>query len=320
MATYILRKGVASLNDLSNGVLAGLLLSGAQGDVFYCDPTNGNNANDGLSPDTAKANLKNAYDLTADNHNDVVCFIGGATADNPAAALVWSKSYTHLIGISSPVFGLGQRCRVVTLAATAVTPVITFSGSGCIVANMQFYNEKAAGSAAGCVIVTGLRNYFENVFFMSPVATDAASYSLKLGSSENVFVRCTIGQFTNPRTAASYGLWVHGAGVVSRNKFVECEFLSWGYDATHCHVLFDADMAAVPHVTWFENCLFQQNATQLTQAIDDNSIAAGHQIVFRGRNNLVVNAAAVGDVLTYMFAPNPDASISGLLAVTVAES
>ena len=320
MSTYVMRKGKSRVQDLADGGLAGTLLWGTQGDMFYCDPTNGNDGNDGRTPGNAKASLKAAYDLTANNHNDVVIFIGGATADNPAAALTWSNSYTHLIGVSSPLPGVGQRCRVVTLAATAVTPTITFSGNGCIVKNVQFYNEKAAGSAAGCVIVTGLRNYFENVFFMSPVATDAASYSLKLGSAENAFVRCTIGQFTNPRTAASYGMWVHGAGNVSRNKFVECEFLSWGYDATHCHVRFDADLAAVPHVTWFENCLFHHNATQLTQAIDDNSTAAGHQIIFRGRNNLVVNAAAVGDVLTYMFAPNPDASISGLLAVTVAEA
>lgn len=287
----------------------------------YCyDTVNGDDNNPGTNWAAPFKSLIEAEDhCVADRHDAVIC-ISGDTADNPSAAIAWDKDYTHLIGLGSPLYGLGQRNRVVALAATLLTVPITFSGNGCIIKNMQLSNEKAAGAAAGCAAVTGLRNHFENVFFMSPVATDAASYSLKLGSAENQFVRCTIGQFTNPRTGASYGMWMHGAGNVSRNRFVNCEFLSWGYDATHVHVRFDVDMAAVPHVTWFENCLFQHNGTQLTQAIDDNSTAAGHQIIFRGRDSLVVNAAAVGDNLTYMFAPNPDASISGLLAVTVAEA
>lgn len=287
--------------------------------AYIVDPVNGNDNNVGTNWLHPLKTLEAAEDLCVGDRHDAVLFLSGDTADNPSAAITWDKDYTHLIGLSSGLYGLGQRCRVVMLAATAVTPVITFSGNGCIVKNMQFYNEKAAGSAAGCVIVTGLRNEFHNVFFMSPVATDAASYSLKLSGSENLFYRCTIGQLTNPRTGASYGLWVNGAGTVSRNKFVKCEFLSWGYDATHAHVRFDANMAAVPHTTWFEDCLFHHVGTTLNMAIDDNSTAADHQIVFRGHND-VLNATAVGDVLTYMFAPNPDASISGLLMVTVAES
>jgi len=320
MSLKVLRKGVAGLGDLIDGALAGNLLAGGAGSVFYVDPTRGNDSNSGLLPGDAKASLLAGYNLTTADKNDVVVFIGGATADNPTAAITWSKSYTHLIGVSSDVLGLGQRCRVVTLAATAVTPTITFSASGCIVRNMQFYNEKAAGSAAGVVIVTGSRNYFENVFFMSPVATDAASYSLKMSGSENVFVRCTIGQLTNPRTGASYGLWLHGATAVSRNKFVGCEFLSWGYDANHVHVLVDVDIVTVPWVTWFENCLFQHVGTALTEAINDNSTAAGHQIVIRGRDSGVLNALAVGGTLTYIFALDADDAVSGLLMIAVVES
>ncbi len=315
-SSYILRKGVSSLGDLKDGVLASLPFIGNK---YFVDPANGSDGNDGTDYAAPMKTILAAYNKCTDNANDVVFLIGSPTAHNPAAAVTWSKNYTHLVGLSSDVFGLGQRCRIVMLAVTAVTPVITISGSGCVFRNLQIYNEKAAGSAAGCAIVTGSRNYLENVFFMSPVATDAASYSLKMSGSENVFYRCTIGQFTNPRTAASYGLWLHGAAAVSRNKFVECEFLSWGYNADHAHVRVDADIVTVPWVTWFEDCLFHHNATALTQAIDDNSTAVGHQIVFRGHND-VLNAGVVGDVLTYMFAPNPDASISGLLMVTVAET
>ncbi|MFA6213500.1 MAG: hypothetical protein WC714_28950 [Candidatus Obscuribacterales bacterium] len=293
----------------------------AGGKWYYCDPTFGTTGGDGLSAESACSNLATVYDLCRDGYNDGVIFIGGATAYNPAAAFTWSKSYCHLVGISADLPGLGQRCRFVMLAATALTPAITFSGSGNVIANMQFYNEKAAGSAAGCVVVTGSRNLFQNVFFMSPVATDAASYSLKVNGSENVFSGCTIGQFTNPRTAASYGLWLYGTTTCLRNKFIGCEFLSWGYNADHVHVFVDSSITVVPWTIWFENCLFQHNATALTQAVDDNCTAAGHQIVFRGRDTLMVNSGVVGDVLTYMFCPDLyHATASGLLAVTVAES
>jgi hypothetical protein len=245
--------------------------------------------------------------------------MGGATAWNPAAMLTWSKNYTHLIGTNA-MPGLGNRCRIVALAATALTTAVTFSGSGCVIKNVQIYNEKAAGAAAGCAIITGLRNVFENVFFMSPVATDAASYSAKLGSAENVFIRCTFGQFTNPRTAASYCLWVHGAGNVSRNKFINCEFLSWGYNADHVHVLFDVDLAAVPHVTWFEGCSFNQIGTALTESINDNSTAADHRIILRGQNNIFLGVSAVGGTLTYIYHASVIGTTSGLIALAVNES
>jgi hypothetical protein len=313
--------GQNSLADLKDGGGALNKLMAAGGKWYYCNPTGGTGS--GYSAEDSTNSLLTAYNLCRDGVNDGVIFIGGATAWNPAAAFTWSKSYTHLIGLSSDVPGLGQRCRIVALAATALSPVMTISGSGCVFSNIQWNNEKAAGAASGVVAVTGQRNEFLNCFFMAPTATDAASYSLKDAGAENVYVRCTIGQLTNPRTGASYGLWLHkGTGAsVCRNKFIGCEFLSWGYNAGHVHVYIDVDIATIPWVVWFEDCLFQQNATALTQAIDDNSTATGHQVIFRGRNNLVVNASAVADTLTYMFCPDLySTQASGLLAVTVAES
>lgn len=318
--TYVLRKGVSELSDLKNGASALGALMANGGNWYYCDPTHGHAGAGAETPDDATNSLESAYALCRDGYNDGVIFIGGATAFNPTAAITWSKSYCHLVGLSADLAGLGQRCRVVALAATALTVPITFSGAGNVIRNIQFYNEKAAGAAAGCVAFTGTRYRFENCFFMSPVATDAASYSMKMSGTESEFVNCTFGQFTNPRTGASYGLWLHGASSVSRNKFIHCEFLSWGYDANHVHVLVDVDIVTVPWVTWFENCLFDHVGTALTQGIDDNCTSAGHQIVLRGRDGGFLNAAAVADTLTYIFAPDADDAVSGQLMIAVVES
>jgi hypothetical protein len=291
----------------------------AGGNWYFFDPTHGATGADALTPQTATKSLKTAYDLCRDGYNDGVVFIGGATAWNPTAALTWSKSYTHLIGTNS-IPGVGNRCRIVAQATADLTVPLIISGSGCLFKNFQVYNEHATGAATGAVsITTGARNIFEDVFFMSPVSSTAASYSCKLASAENVFVRCTFGQFTNARSAASYSLWITGTGNVSRNKFIKCEFLSWGANAAHFLVNHDSTLDAVPTVTWFEECLFNNIGTSLTAAISDGSTAAGHQIVFRGQTDFL-NVTAVGDVLTYMFCHDQATTPSGLLMTVVAES
>jgi hypothetical protein len=262
--------------------------------------------------------LLTCYNKCRDGYNDGVIFMGGATAWNPSAALTWAKNYTHLIGTNA-LPGVGNRCRIVALAADDLTVPLIISGTGCYFKNIQVYNEHATGSATGCVSITGLRNIFENVFFMSPVSGTAASYSCKVATAENLFFRCTFGQFTNARSAASYSLWITGTGNVSRNKFVKCEFLSWGANANHFLVNHDSTLDAVPTVTWFEECLFNNVGTSLTAAISDGSTAAGHQIVFRGQTDFL-NVTAVGDVLTYMFCHDQVTTPSGLLMTVVAES
>jgi hypothetical protein len=295
----------------------------AGGNWFFCDPTHGSDSNDGLTPKTAKASLSEAYDLTRDGYNDGVIFIGGATAWNPAAMLEWSNSYCHLIGTSGQL-GVGNRCRIVALAATALTCPITFSGDGCLIKNIQINNEKAAGAAAGCAIITAQRCIFEDVFFMVPTATDAASYSCKLSGGENSFIRCTFGQHTLLRSAADYGLWVHlGAGNNQRNKFIGCDFLSWSNTTGHVLVKVDTDLSTDTFTMFFEDCMFCNlisGAGTLTAAIVDGATDAGHRIVMRGKGNTIVGCTAVSNPLTYVFTAEVGGTQSGLLATAINES
>jgi hypothetical protein len=278
---------------------------GPKSKTYLYDTVNGSDSNSGTNLDSPLKTLELAEDMCVANQHDAVLALSGATATNPSAIIAWDKAYTHLVGLGSPVYGLGQRSRVVALATTALEHVITFSGEGCIIKNMQFNNEKVAGVASGVGVCTGMRNFFENVFWMAPTAYDAGSYSLKEAGAENVFLRNTIGQYTNPRSAASYGLWLNkGAGAsVCRDKFVKSEFLSWGAQAAHVHVLVDADIATVPWMVQFEDCLFANargGGANLTQAIDDNSTAAYHQILLLGKNQFA-GVSAVADTLTYIF-------------------
>ena len=291
-----------------NEYVAGMgIPRGPKSKVFLVDPVNGSATNTGTTWASPLLDLEAAYALTTANQHDVVLFLAGATADNPAAAIDWSKSYTHLIGVGSEVYGVGQRSRVVWQAAVAHLG-ITFSGNGCIVKNMQFNNEHASGTAIGVALVTGERNYFEKVFFMCPTSTDAASYSLKISDGgENVFKDCTIGQHTLVRGAASHGLWMIKGAVganPTRNKFIHCEFLSWSSVTTHALVTIETDIDVEAFTVQFEDCLFSNiisGAGTLAHAIVDGATDTKHQILFRGYNLVTGCGAGIINPTTYAF-------------------
>lgn len=297
---------------------------GPKSKYYWVDPVNGVDTNDGTSPMKPKKTLAAAEDLCLANQHDTVFFIAGASASVETAAIAWDKAYTHLIGVGCQLPGVGQRCRAVWAAAIAATPAITFSGNGCIVKNMQFNNEKASG-ATGVALVSGARCYFENVFFMCPTSVTAASYSLKLTGGECAFVRCTIGQHTLVRTAATHGLWIVAGGNedACRNKFIDCEFLSWSSTTGHALVTIATDVTYEAWTLQFENCLFANivsGSGTLTAAIVDGATGADHRIYMRGANNNVSGCTAVANPLTYVMQAEKSGTASGLLMATVNES
>jgi len=223
-----------------------------------------------------------------------------------AAALVWSKAYTHLIGLSANLPGVGQRARVTGSAALDLTYLIDFQGAGCIVKDIQFFNSADADADSGAVIISGGRCYFENVFFAgmghATPAARAGSYSLKLTGDECTFKRCTIGLATIVRSAANAELWM--TGECNREKFIECEFVSWSVTAGK--FLVKIDSAAVPYTTQFENCLFNNlnsnggaSGTALSNAISDAATPM-HHIILRG-NNMLVGVTGWADTVTYVY-------------------
>lgn len=315
--SYILRKGRSHLSDLVDGALAGLF-AGIRGNVYWVDPTNGSDGSDGTSPASAKATLAAAYALTTANQNDVVFFIGGPTGDSPAAAITWSKSYTHLIGISADLPGMGQRCRVVNAAANDLAVLFTLSGNGCIVKNIQFFDGKDSAADGACVLVSGSRNLLVNCFVAgmgdataSGPATRAGSYSLKITGAENTVANSTIGLDTIARSAANAELIVSGA----RNRFIGCEVRS--YSETAGKFLVKVDAATDLRDVQFDDCLFFNYSVNWATGISDAFNVSGgstHFIILRGNCQFVGVGLGVADTVTHIYgagaAPNAGMFIS----------
>lgn len=283
---------------------------GPLSNVFIVDPINGSDSNPGTTFEAPLLTIAAAYALCTTNQNDCVLLVGGPTANALAASLDWAKGYTHLIGLSADLPGVGQRARVTGSAALDLTYLIDFQGAGCIVKNVQFFNGADADADAGAVIVSGGRNYFENCFFAgmghATPAARAGSYSLKLTGDECTFVRCSIGLGTIVRSAANAELWM--TGECNREKFIDCEFVSWSNTAGK--FLVKLDSSAVPYTTQFENCLFNNfcsnngaTGTALSNAISD-AATPYHQIILRGSNPLV-GVTGYADTVTYIFSAEP---------------
>lgn len=257
--------------------------------VYIVDPANGSDSHNGLSFKQPLKTVAAAYALCTDGQNDVVLMVGGATADNPTAAITWSKSYTHLVGMSTPI-SMGQRCRIVNNASYDLAVLFTLSGSGCIVKNVQFFDGKDSAADGACVLVSGSRNYFENVFVAgmghATPAGRAGSYGITVSGSENTFENCTFGLDTVVRSAANSELIVSGA----RNRFIGCDLRSNSVTAGKFLAKID-NSAGDLRDTIFKDCLFFNYTTNWANGIDNaiSTPAAGSTYFV-----ILVNCTLVG--------------------------
>lgn len=257
MGLYNLKQGVSTLDDIVDAYAASLPIGAAGGNWYFVNPANGNNSNSGESPDAALASITTAYGKTTNNNNDVVAYIGDSSGFNLTAALTWSNSYTHLIGICAPVRA-GKRARIFQLSTlTGASPLLNITGSGCIFKDFYIFQGVADATSLINVQVTGQRNYFENVHFAGGGhATQAINggASLKLnGGSECLFRNCVIGVDTIAAATGMVGLLVDGSS--TRNIFEDCYFTMLGGNSGAAFVEF-TDITAIDRYMIFKNCDF----------------------------------------------------------------
>ncbi len=282
---------------------------GPNSQLFIVDPQVGSDSNPGTTFEQPLLTLQAAHDLCTANQNDAVLLVGGPTALNPTAGITWSKSYTHLIGLSGDLPGMGQRCRIVNTSGNDLSVLFTLSGSGCIIKNIQFFDGKDNAADGACVLVSGDRNYFKNVFVAgmgdataSGPFSRAGSYSLKVSGSENCFDECTIGLDTVARTAANAELIVSGA----RNRFRNSEIRS--NSTTAGKFLVKIDSTADLRDVQFENCLFFNYSSNWATGITDAfnmAISATAFVILRGNCLFVGVGLGVADTVTRVYGAGP---------------
>ena len=241
--------------------LAGLPV-GPNSNVYFVDAANGNDSNPGTALKNPLKTIEEAYDRCVSGHNDVVAVIAGTSSCTLTGALTWSKSYTHLIGLCAPV-RTAQRARIFAPSTMADAVFITISGTGCIFKDVYIFNGAAVNTALGNVLVSGGRNYFENVHFAGPGhATNAidGAYALGLsgGDGEHLFKNCTFG-LTSMAAATGVRCVALLGGYTPRVVFEDCTFAMHASAVTAMIVEGGAD--CIIEYMIFKNCLFFNEGT-----------------------------------------------------------
>jgi len=293
-----------------------------RGTWYFVDPVDGLAANDGLSPGSAFAGLKSAYDACTDLVGDGICVFsygsdGTYTSSFLSAALAWSKSAITVVGISSGN-QMFNRARVANTASVVnLASLITISGSNNRFENLMFINEGTNAAAVGDVIVSGHRNHFKNVHFAGAVgsASVATKYALKVAAGEeNTFEDCVIGSDTFAHgNHADCDLWLYGA--VARTRFKRCEFLSY-VSAGTAHAAVDLDTTTGGRGTVFEDCLFNAITSVTTPAAVFIQTGANDKVLVRGKSDLVNFTAWGPSTVVYTTMPTAAASAGGGIATT----
>lgn len=291
---------------------------GTTGKIYYCDPVNGLDTNNGqlaaTVPGTSQGPVQTllaGYNLLRSGFNDVLVLIGNGQASGSAriTSFTWSKNAAHLMGVCAPS-AVSQRARIAnpTTAGLVITAnFFTVSGNGCLFANLSWFQGAGAGqtgiAAAICMTITGSRNAFINCDFEgmgdTTASADAGSRNILIsgGGQENFFKHCNIGLDTVQRTNANASVEIAGGG--PRNIFEDCTFLFDSSDGLQ-YALLGANAAALDRWIGFKGCNFINSVGSGSTAIAQlfHLVAAVGGIAYLDANCGWAGVTAVGDATT----------------------
>lgn len=145
-----------------------------------------------------------------------------------------------------------------TVITTYVTHLIEVSGDNNAFYNVSMFNGGENALEVGCLKVSGNRNYFGGCHFVgagnaTPAATTGAYDVFLNGAAENTFESCTFGTDTIIRAAANGNL-IYDGGCL-RNRFYDCDFVSYSETAGHGHIN-SIDASSMQGVDIFSGCRF----------------------------------------------------------------
>lgn len=231
-----------------------------RGTWYFVDPTLGSSTGAGTFEDPMDS-IATAYTACTTGAGDGICLLSAGTTTAGCtsyltSAITWSKWGITVFGVCAPT-RFSQRARISTQAANLAN-LITVSGSNNSFYNISLYNGGTTG--AGCVAVTGDRNYFENVHMMGGMGMSTPTvndYDLLIqGGDENTFVNCVIGSDTFDKTDIA-GAELHLDDGAMRNRFIGCEFISYrsaGTTAGMIKLVGAGD--SITRTVLFDNCFF----------------------------------------------------------------
>ena len=206
--------------------------SGLVGDTYFVDYRNGSDSNDGKSINKAFKTLSAAYDACTSNNNDVI-YIDGDSTVAETEMIDWTKNRITVIGVGG-CGHYGQAAKVSIGVTTAATDIALLK-------------------------VTGVRNTFVGIKFISNNTVAEGLYTVAEGGEYTTYVNCEFYKSTDLDDAGASEFLHNG----DSTAFYSCTFGSSANETGNirANVLFSATLSGKKcRDTYFENCIFWSKA------------------------------------------------------------
>jgi len=265
---------VAEIRMLTNGSGAGYL--------YYRDKINEANFH---------TSIYKAYTAAVTARNDVILVTPESHAwkgdtDAGGEALTWSKTSTHLLGLSPTSLAGYNRARL-SHAGYTMANFMTVSGADNCFKNLRFMHGSATGGASDltCLTVSGAGNRFENVAFAGPndetQGAAAAYLGVVVSGTQNYFKNCMFGSYNSVLRTVANAVLNFPATAGPGNIFENCIFRS-AIGATTPYFIADACTAATSDdfTGIFLNCQFINQPSAYTMTLGINKTSNTHRYLF----------------------------------------
>lgn len=216
--------------------------------------------------------------LTDYNHDVLVVAPGWF---EEIATTTWDLYDSHILGSSMTP---NQSRTDIVQTTNSFSPMMTISGRGNSFANLTFRHGVGSTDYVG-LLVSGRYNYFENVYWMTPMVQAQADHTSYIGVNVtghgNYFRNCHFGSDGMARGAKNYSISVAGRG----NVFEDCVF-SMLADATSPHFI-NLNTADDSRYNLFKNCTFfvhyVNHTDQIALAVDVTGAMSTGNLIFDSR-------------------------------------
>lgn len=251
-----------------------------EGNVYFVDAGIGSDGNKGTSKDRPFATIAKAYATATSNNNDVICLMGSGT-HSLTEMLDVSKNRVHFIGLDGTTRRYGQGAKVSMGVTTAATDVFAVKVTGVrnSFSNIKFISNNTKDESLYTVGDGGEYTVWENCeFYKSTDLNETGAAEVVLNGDSCQFRGCTFGSAANLLVGAIIRPCILltrntvASGKVSRDVTIEdCSFWRRASNVANRYI-YAAGATDVERVFHLKNCTFF--ATKLSAALPAQCVAA----------------------------------------------
>jgi len=183
------------MDDLENGGIVTF------GNVFWVDPTNGSDQNDGLTKDKAFASISSAYSAVTSGQHDVVLLSANA-AHAQTSMLTITKSRCHFVGLGlrGGSFGMGARARITMGDSTVAADIALMqnTGVGNTFSGIKFDSSSTVAASLYAVAEGGEYSIYNGCeFYKSTDLDETAAAEVANNGDSAQWLNCFFGSLVN---------------------------------------------------------------------------------------------------------------------------